>query len=109
MSSKKKITSFDQAQNELERNSVPAEQMPATLKGALKLMKPQIQSKWNELKETSSEQLNAAKIKVVDASKQAVDKVDTEARKRPWHFMGVASFFSLVFGFLMGRKSKKNR
>jgi hypothetical protein len=38
---------------------------------------------------------------------EAGRRVDADARKRPWFYVGFAAMFSAVFGFLAGRKSKR--
>ncbi len=54
----------------------------------------------------ATELAHDARDRVVTVSKQAVHKVDQQAHKKPWIFVGVAAFFASMFGFLIGRKSK---
>jgi len=44
--------------------------------------------------------------KTAQASKQFAKNASNYAHDRPWALMGVAAMFSVVFGFLLGRKSK---
>lgn len=37
---------------------------------------------------------------------EAKERVESEVRKNPWLFIGVAAALSLIIGFLLGRKSK---
>ena len=77
-----------------------------TIKGVQKSMS-NLQNVAKELKDKSVEKYEEAKLKVVDGSKHAAKKINQEAHRRPWHFMGIAALFSGFFGFLMGRKTKR--
>jgi ElaB/YqjD/DUF883 family membrane-anchored ribosome-binding protein len=59
-----------------------------------------------ELKEKAVQTLSVAKDRVVEGSKVAGRKIDAKAHEKPWYFVGVAAFFSVVLGFFLGRKTK---
>lgn len=59
-----------------------------------------------DFKEKVHHQMEVVKDKVVDVSKDAGRKIDEHAHKKPWQFVGVAAFFSVILGFFFGRKTK---
>lgn len=67
-----------------------------------------LQARVRDLKEQSVEKLQDAKMRVVDGTRDAAKKIDREAHKRPWAFVGAAALFTTIFGFFLGRKSKRS-
>ena len=65
-------------------------------KGVKDPMRAQLQSRLEDIKTQS-----------IETGKQVAHKLDNEAHKRPWHFVGFAAVFSAIFGFFVGRKTKR--
>ncbi len=38
-------------------------------------------------------------------TREAAHKVDREAHRHPWYFVGAAALFAAIFGFFLGRKT----
>jgi ElaB/YqjD/DUF883 family membrane-anchored ribosome-binding protein len=70
-------------------------------------MNAQNHEKIKALKEEPAESLDELKAKVVDIAHDAAKLVDNEARKNPWHFVGFAALLAAIFGFLLGKKTKR--
>jgi ElaB/YqjD/DUF883 family membrane-anchored ribosome-binding protein len=60
----------------------------------------------HDIKEKAAQQLELVKGKVIEGSKEVGKKIDGDVHRRPWHYLGIAAFFSMFFGFFVGRKSK---
>lgn len=60
-----------------------------------------------ELRDQARESLEALKGRAGDISRDAAHKVDEEAHRNPWQFVALAAIVSLVFGFLLGRQTKR--
>lgn len=61
----------------------------------------------HEFKDKAVQKLEIAKDKVVEQSKDAGRKIDADAHRRPWFYVGFAALFSVIFGVFVGRKSKR--
>lgn len=104
----KKVKSISDALSVLDRASDRSVQaIKRKLKGELVVMRPQLQEKFEDLKDETVRKLTLVRDKAVKGSRQAVKTIDKEAHKKPWHFVGVFSLFAVFFGFLLGRKTKK--
>ena len=60
-----------------------------------------------DFREKSTEALHTAKDKVVDISTKTAQKVDRQAHKHPWYFVGAGALIATVLGFFVGRKSQR--
>ncbi len=60
----------------------------------------------HELKDKAVQKLEIAKDRVVEHSKEAGKRIDADAHRRPWFYVGFAALFSVIFGVFVGRKSK---
>jgi ElaB/YqjD/DUF883 family membrane-anchored ribosome-binding protein len=60
-----------------------------------------------ELREQARESLKALKEKAGELPREAARQLDDEAHRNPWPFVALAAFLSLVFGFLLGRQTKR--
>jgi ElaB/YqjD/DUF883 family membrane-anchored ribosome-binding protein len=56
-----------------------------------------------EIKERAEQSLEVLKAEVVDVAKL----VDERARKSPWKFVSFAALLAVIFGFLLGRQTKR--
>jgi ElaB/YqjD/DUF883 family membrane-anchored ribosome-binding protein len=65
-----------------------------------------LKNKFQQLQNQVSQSAEDAKDKVIDFSKHVAKDMDTEVRRKPWQFIGIAAIFSAIFGFFLGRKSK---
>jgi ElaB/YqjD/DUF883 family membrane-anchored ribosome-binding protein len=60
----------------------------------------------HEFKDKAAQKLEIVKDKVVEHSKEAGRKLDADAHRRPWFYVGFAALFAAVFGVVLGRKTK---
>jgi ElaB/YqjD/DUF883 family membrane-anchored ribosome-binding protein len=60
----------------------------------------------HEMKDKAVQKLELVKDQVIEHSKEAGKKIDADAHRRPWFYVGFAAVFSIFFGFFVGRKSK---
>ncbi len=72
-------------------------------------MRPQLQAAVKDLKDKSKKSLELVKERVVDTSKETAHKINVEAHRKPWHFVGAFAFLSGIFGYFLGRKGEKKK
>ena len=58
----------------------------------------------HEFKDKAVHHAQEARDRVLHAGRQ----VDDEAHRSPWIFVGVAAFFSMILGYLLGRTSRRD-
>jgi ElaB/YqjD/DUF883 family membrane-anchored ribosome-binding protein len=66
-----------------------------------------LKDRFQDVKDQTVQNLVDARDRLKHVSKQAVKNVDHHVRRDPWKFIGGAALFSVVFGFFLGRKSKR--
>ena len=69
----------------------------------------EIQKKIEEAKENSIRLVSQAADQLRDGSLAAANQIDRQAKTKPWYFVALTAFFTMIFGFFMGRKSKRSR
>jgi ElaB/YqjD/DUF883 family membrane-anchored ribosome-binding protein len=75
------------------------------LKGILDDIKPDVKTAYSGLRQAATDSLYATKDRAAEMSKDVAKRVDKSAHENVWTFLGVAAFFSLIFGFMIGRRS----
>lgn len=53
--------------------------------------------------------VHSARDQMVEQGKKVAERADTEVHRHPWMYIGIGALFSLVLGFLLGRKSRSGR
>ena len=66
-------------------------------------------SPMQDFKDQTVKTFEDAKLKTVEGSKEAAQRLDQEAHRRPWLFVAIAAGIAGFFAFFLGRKSKRSR
>jgi ElaB/YqjD/DUF883 family membrane-anchored ribosome-binding protein len=61
-----------------------------------------------DVKEKAAQKFEVVKDTVIEHSKEAGKKIDADAHRRPWFYVGFTALFTVIFGFFVGRKSKRD-
>lgn len=108
MRGQKKVQSISQAVEAVDQAS---EQnwmnLTRQLKGELRSMNPEFENALNEIKEEAQKRLNSIRDKTKESTRNAVRSVDELVQNDPWPVIGFFSLLAGIFGFLLGRKSKR--
>lgn len=70
-------------------------------------MNPEFENALNEIKEEAQKRLNSIRDKTKESTRNAVRSVDELVQNDPWPVIGFFSLLAGIFGFLLGRKSKR--